>query len=101
MEYDGIGIAVIGSGYWGKNLIRNYNDIGSLRLICDSNESVLRSFEKQYEGIETCLAANAVYTHPDIQGVVIATPAETHYTMAREALLAGKHVYVEKAFGAR
>ncbi len=96
MEYDGIGIAVIGSGYWGKNLIRNYNDIGSLRLICDSNESVLRSFEKQYKGIETCLAANAVYTHPDIQGVVIATPAETHYTMAREALLAGKHVYVEK-----
>jgi predicted dehydrogenase/acetyltransferase-like isoleucine patch superfamily enzyme len=96
MTYDGPAVAVIGSGYWGKNLIRNHYELGSLKLICDTNETVLRSFETQYEGIETCLAANEVYSNKDVDGVVIATPAETHYTLAREALLADKHVYVEK-----
>jgi UDP-2-acetamido-3-amino-2,3-dideoxy-glucuronate N-acetyltransferase len=90
------GIAVIGSGYWGKNLVRNYWDLGNLRLICDKNEEVLKGFQQQYEGVEVCLAFHEVLTREDIEGVVIATPAETHYRLAREALLAGKHVYVEK-----
>ncbi|MCB2146677.1 MAG: Gfo/Idh/MocA family oxidoreductase, partial [Deltaproteobacteria bacterium] len=89
-------IAVIGSGYWGKNLIRNYHEIGSLKLICDKNETVLEAFKAQYAGVDTCLAVNDVYGDPGIDGVVIATPAETHYAIAREALLANKHVYVEK-----
>ncbi len=96
MAYDGPAIAAIGSGYWGKNLIRNHHEIGSLKMICDKNEALLKSFEAQYPGLETCLAANDVYGNPDIDGIVIATPAETHYNLAREALLAGKHVYVEK-----
>ena len=89
-------IAVIGSGYWGKNLVRNYHQIGALKLICDKNETVLTSFLEQYPGIDTCIALNDALSHKDIQGIVIATPAETHYTLAREALLAGKHVYIEK-----
>ena len=89
-------IAVIGSGYWGKNLVRNYYDLGVLKLICDKNETVLESFKKQYPEVDTCLALNDVLGRDDVGGVVIATPAETHYTLAREALLAGKHVYVEK-----
>lgn len=89
-------IAVIGSGYWGKNLVRNFNSLGALRLICDKNETTLASFKEQYPDIETCLALSDVLTRDDIQGLVIATPAESHYTFAREALLAGKHVYVEK-----
>ena len=89
-------IAIIGSGYWGKNLVRNYHELGALRLICDHNETVLAGFKKQYPEVETCLALNEVLSNDDIRGVVIATPAETHYIMAREALLAGKHVYVEK-----
>ncbi len=89
-------IAVIGSGYWGKNLVRNYNELGALRLICDHNENVLVDFQKQYPEVETCLALNEVLANEAVKGVVIATPAETHYLMAREALLAGKHVYVEK-----
>jgi len=89
-------IAVIGSGYWGKNLVRNYHQIGALKLICDKNETVLQSFQDQYPGLEACLALNDVLSRDDIQGVVIATPAETHFTLAREAILAGKHVYVEK-----
>ncbi|MDO9265102.1 MAG: Gfo/Idh/MocA family oxidoreductase, partial [Desulfosalsimonadaceae bacterium] len=90
------GIAVIGSGYWGKNLVRNYYAIGNLKLICDKNESTLNAFSEQYPGIETCMAVSDVVSRRDIDGVVIATPAETHYAIAREALLAGKHVYVEK-----
>lgn len=90
------GIAVIGSGYWGKNLVRNYHNLGSLKLICDKNETVLRSFRDQYDGIETCIALSEVLSRQDIDGVIIATPAETHFALAREALLAGKHVYVEK-----
>jgi UDP-2-acetamido-3-amino-2,3-dideoxy-glucuronate N-acetyltransferase len=89
-------IAVIGSGYWGKNLVRNYHQLGALKLICDKNEIVLEYFQKQYPGVETCLSYNDVLSRKNIVGVVIATPAETHFRLAREALLAGKHVYVEK-----
>ena len=89
-------IAVIGSGYWGKNLVRNYHELGALKLICDKNETVLESFKQKYPEVDTCFALNDVLARDDIGGVVIATPAETHYTLAREALLAGKHVYVEK-----
>jgi UDP-2-acetamido-3-amino-2,3-dideoxy-glucuronate N-acetyltransferase len=89
-------LAVIGSGYWGKNLVRNYHGLGALSLICDKNETVLDGFREQYPGVETCLAVSDVLARDDVQGVVIATPAETHYYLAREAILAGKHVYVEK-----
>ncbi len=89
-------IAVIGSGYWGKNLVRNYYNIGALKLICDKNPVLLDQYKKQYPDVETCLALNDVISRDDIEGLVIATPAETHYTIAKEGLLAGKHVYVEK-----
>ena len=88
-------VAVVGSGYWGKNLVRNYHQLGALQLICDKNEMVLENFQKQYPEVETCLAYNDVLSRDNIKGVVIATPAETHYRLASEALLAGKHVYVE------
>jgi UDP-2-acetamido-3-amino-2,3-dideoxy-glucuronate N-acetyltransferase len=89
-------IAVIGSGYWGKNLVRNYHQLGALQLICDKNEMVLENFQQQYPEVETCIAYNDVLSRENIDGVVIATPAETHFRLAREALLAGKHVYIEK-----
>ncbi len=89
-------VAVIGSGYWGKNLIRNFSQMGALKLICDKNETVLEAFSKDYPEAETSMALNDVLAREDIQGVVIATPAESHFTIAREALFAGKHVFVEK-----
>ena len=89
-------IAVIGSGYWGKNLIRNYHALGALKLICDKNPVLLDQYKEQYPDVETCLTLHDVISRDDIEGVVIATPAETHYTLAREGILAGKHVYVEK-----
>ncbi len=57
---------------------------------------MLGQFKEQYPNIETCLALNDVLSRGDINGVVISTPAETHYTLVRESLLAGKHVFVEK-----
>ena len=89
-------VAVVGTGYWGKNLVRNYHDLGVLRLICESNETLLDHFGQLYPNVETCLAFNDVLSRGDIDCVAIATPAETHYNLAREALTAGKHVYVEK-----
>lgn len=89
-------IAVIGSGYWGKNLVRNFSELGSLSLICDKDEVILAGFKEQYPQVETCLALTDVLSRDTIDGVVIATPAETHFSVAREALLAEKHVFVEK-----
>ena len=89
-------VAIIGSGYWGKNLVRNFHELGALKLICDRNETLLGHFQKQYPDIEVCLAFSEIIRRNDIESVVIATPAETHYSLAREALLSGKHIYVEK-----
>ena len=89
-------VAVVGSGYWGKNLVRNFYNLGALKLICDKSNTLLNTFREQYDGINTCLAFNDVLQDEDINAVVISTPAETHYQLAREALLANKHVYVEK-----
>ena len=89
-------VAVIGGGYWGKNLVRNYYNLNALKLISDKNETILSNFKEQYAGVDTCLALTDVLSRSDIDGVAIATPAETHFNIARESLLAGKHVYVEK-----
>lgn len=90
------GIAVIGSGYWGKNLVRNFYHLGALRLICDKNEAVLSHFKEDYPDTDRCFALADVISNKAVEGVVIVTPAETHFAIAREALLAGKHVFVEK-----
>jgi UDP-2-acetamido-3-amino-2,3-dideoxy-glucuronate N-acetyltransferase len=89
-------IAVIGSGYWGKNLVRNYHQLGALRLICDKDETVLDRFRREYPSVDTCMALQDVLSRDDINGVVLATPAETHFYLGREVLLARKHLYVEK-----
>jgi UDP-2-acetamido-3-amino-2,3-dideoxy-glucuronate N-acetyltransferase len=96
MESNVANIAVIGSGYWGKNLVRNYHQLGALKAICDKSETVLTDFAKNYPDVGTCMALSDILSREDIAGVVVATPAETHFNLAREALLAGKHVFVEK-----
>ena len=91
-----VNVAVIGAGYWGKNLLRNYYELGALKVICDKNGTLFDLFKNQYPDAEICMAINDVIARSDIQGIVIATPAETHFGIAREALLSNKHVYVEK-----
>lgn len=89
-------LAIVGAGYWGKNLVRNFHNLGALACICDREEALLASFREQYPEVGTCVALSEALHREDIIGVVIATPAEKHYVQAREALLAGKHVFVEK-----
>ena len=89
-------IAVVGSGYWGKNLVRNFHQLGALKVVCDKNEELLDMFKEQYPGVEGAVAFSDVLKRDDIDGVAIATPAETHFSLASEAILAGKSVYVEK-----
>lgn len=89
-------VAVVGTGYWGKNLVRNYAAMGCLRLVCDSNPQILQNFLQEYPGIEVTSAFIEVLHCSDVEAVVIASPSETHFTLAKEALTAGKHVYVEK-----
>lgn len=89
-------ICVIGSGYWGKNLVRNFNALGALHCICDKNSDTLNNFREQYPGVNTALALNEVLADEAVDAVAVATPAETHFSIARETLMAGKHCFVEK-----
>ncbi|MGD8975335.1 MAG: Gfo/Idh/MocA family oxidoreductase, partial [Desulfobacterales bacterium] len=89
-------VAVIGCGYWGKNLVRNFHSLNALKLVCDKDETSLLKIKSDYNGVETCFAISDVLSREDIDAVVIATSAETHFTLAREALLADKDVFVEK-----
>jgi predicted dehydrogenase/acetyltransferase-like isoleucine patch superfamily enzyme len=89
-------VAVIGCGYWGKNLVRNFYELGALKLVCDKNEGVLSKIKDLYTDTKTCLEYDHALVEKDVQAVVIATPAETHYGLVRKALLKGKHVFVEK-----
>ena len=91
-------VAVIGSGYWGKNLTRNFHELNVLKIICDRDSSTLETLKQQYPSVETCSDFVEVLKRDDIDGVVIATPAETHFSLAKEALLADKHIFVEKPF---
>lgn len=96
MKKKKINIAVIGSGYWGKNLIRNFFEIGALKWICDQSETALSCFKNKYKGVKTTSDFSEILSNSSIDGIVVATPAETHFNLARRALEVGKHVYVEK-----
>ncbi|MBF0383881.1 MAG: Gfo/Idh/MocA family oxidoreductase, partial [Magnetococcales bacterium] len=89
-------IAVVGTGYWGKNLVRNFFDLGVLHTICDCNRDTSHEFLLKYPDVLVAESFQAVIENPEIKGVVIATPAVTHADLVREALLAGKDVFVEK-----
>ncbi|MCC6613255.1 MAG: Gfo/Idh/MocA family oxidoreductase [Anaerolineae bacterium] len=93
-----IPLAVVGSGYWGPNLIRNIANLpdAALHTVCDLNEKALAQNSQRYPGVRTTTDYDALLRDPDIQGVVLATPAHLHAEQARAALEAGKHVMVEK-----
>jgi predicted dehydrogenase len=90
------GIAVIGAGYWGINHVRNFHSLGALAMVCDSSRESLSRIASQYPGIEVKEEFESALVDKSIRGVVIATPAETHYRLAAAALDAGKDVLVEK-----
>lgn len=90
--------AIVGCGNWGRNLVRNFCQlVGPEKTICcDARPDILRKLSTQYPGIGVTTSAETVWVDPSVVGVAIATPAVTHYSVARQALLAGKHVLVEK-----
>ncbi|MBA4320977.1 MAG: oxidoreductase, partial [Flavobacterium sp.] len=91
-----INIAIVGVGYWGKNLARVFNEIGTLKSVCDLNEKNLNAIKQSYPKLKLTKNFQEILKEKDIKGVVIATPAATHYKLAKEALMYGKNVLVEK-----
>lgn len=89
-------VAVIGCGYWGKNFVRIFFELGALHGVCDSDQANLDAVKTAYPGIPLRTNFSQVLDDPCVKGVAIATPAGTHYALAKEALLAGKDVFVEK-----
>jgi len=87
-------IAVVGAGYWGKNLIRNMYQLGALYAICESNPD--NPNLKHYRDAKLYTRYTDILLDSDVDGVVISTPAEMHFDMVKQALEADKHVFVEK-----
>ncbi len=89
-------VAVIGCGYWGKNLVRVFHHLGALQLMCDVNPDRLRDLRVHYPDVGYSTSIEEALCDESVRGVVIATPAGSHFTLAREALAAGRDVFVEK-----
>jgi UDP-2-acetamido-3-amino-2,3-dideoxy-glucuronate N-acetyltransferase len=89
-------IAVIGSGLWGQNLVRNFAELEALHTICDTDADRLKRFETLDLDVNREASFDSVLANNEIKGVVISTPAVLHFSMAKEALLADKDVFVEK-----
>ena len=97
-----IGVGVIGYGYWGPNLVRNFSEADGSRVVAisDLNPDRLNRATRRYSDVSTTLDAEALITSPDVDAVVIATPVSTHFELGMRALAAGKHVWVEKPLAA-
>jgi predicted dehydrogenase len=87
-------IAVVGCGHWGKNLIRNFSDLGSLAAVCDPIALVAQRYADHFSAKN--YSFSEILNDLSIEGVVLAVPAPLHASMAIEAMNSGKHVYVEK-----
>ena len=88
-------VAVIGAGYWGKNLVRNFYELSALAAVVDVSPAVLQDMRSRY-GVKTATEVDAVLDDPTIAAVVIAAPAVQHYQLVKRSLLSGKDVFVEK-----
>ena len=97
-----IGIAVVGYGYWGPNLVRNITETTGARLacVCDLDTKRLAQAQSRYPAINTTSDYSEVLSDPAVHAVAIATPVSSHFKLAMQALMAGKHVLVEKPMAA-
>jgi predicted dehydrogenase len=93
-----IGVAVVGYGYWGPNLVRNFADTPGARLVavCDLKKERLASVKGRYPSVRITDDFDELLRDPEVTAVAIATPVSTHFRLAMSALMAGKHVFVEK-----
>jgi predicted dehydrogenase len=95
-------VAVIGCGYWGPNLVRNFSALSNCRVVrvCDGDEGRLRHMKSLYPDVDTDTDAARVLEDAEVEAVAVATPVRTHYDLARRCLEAGKHTFVEKPMAA-
>ena len=91
-----MGIAVVGAGNWGRNLVRNFAGLGSLHCVCDVDPGRLAEAAKLAPGARLTQSFHEILRDPAVNAVAIATPAESHAPLVRASLLAGKDVFVEK-----
>jgi predicted dehydrogenase len=98
-----IGVAIVGCGYWGQNLVRNFWELeeAKVQMVCDLDARLLARTLRRYPTVEPARDYQAALRHPGVEAVVLATPVSTHYTFARQALESGKHVLVEKPLAQR
>ena len=98
---DQIGLAVVGTGYWGPNLVRNAAGApgADLRYICDLDTERLAKIGRLYPGTKQTSDFDEVIGDPSVQGIILATPAASHHPLAKKAMEAGKDVLVEKPLG--
>ena len=91
-------VAIIGCGYWGQNLLRNFCEVeqAEVIMVCDFDARALSRAKRRYPTIEVTQSYASVLADPRLDAVVLATPVSTHYPFAKQALEAGKHVLVEK-----
>src|SRR5262249_20016131 len=89
-------VGVVGVGYWGKNLVRNFHELGALAALCDAQPSAEAICRAQYPDVRFHREYGALLADPSVDAVALATPAVMHNEMAKAALEAGKDVLVEK-----
>jgi predicted dehydrogenase len=89
-------VGLVGLGYWGPNLARNFDHLADLAWLCDVDEELRASFGARYPSARVTAEFEEMLVDPELDAVVIATPVPTHYALAKQALEAGKHVLVEK-----
>jgi UDP-2-acetamido-3-amino-2,3-dideoxy-glucuronate N-acetyltransferase len=89
-------VALVGAGYWGKNLVRNFHALGAAKFVLDDDPAAVARMLELHPGLAAAAGFGQILADPEVAGVVLATPAVTHYDLARQALLADKHVFVEK-----
>src|SRR5258707_14691835 len=88
-------VAVVGVGYWGKNLVRNFYELGALEALCDPDTFVAEECERKYQGVKFHSEFSEVLADTFIDAVFLATPAASHYEMAKAGVGARKDVLVE------
>lgn len=93
-----INIAVVGYGYWGPNLVRNFSELNTAKVhtVVDLNPATLELVNKRYPAAKTTTDFQEMLRDPEVDAVAIATPVNTHFSLAMAALKAGKHVWLEK-----
>jgi len=89
-------IALIGIGYWGNNILRNLSDMDLVHTVCDTNISLIKKRQKEYQNLVFTANIKRIWQNDEIKAVIIASPAVTHYMLAKKALECGKDVLVEK-----